>query len=100
MWWDLFVGAGFGVGVFYFFSAILAWQVAGLPEAELVLMCGTAWAFALCSCGHYGGVLEIPLYPAVRIRNRDHRMLDGSGVAFSAAGAVTFFTEKRENRVY
>jgi hypothetical protein len=47
-YWDLFLAGGFCVGVFYFFSGILAWQFGGLPEATLALMRGTAWAFALC----------------------------------------------------
>jgi hypothetical protein len=47
-YWDLFEAAGFSVGVFYLFSAILAWQLGGLPAASLVLMRGTLWAFALC----------------------------------------------------
>ena len=47
-YWDLFVAAGFSVGVFYLFAAILAWQLGGLPSATLALMRGTAWAFALC----------------------------------------------------
>ncbi len=47
-YWDLFVAAGFSVGVFYLFAAILAWQLGGLPPATLALMRGTAWAFALC----------------------------------------------------
>src|SRR5208283_3308003 len=47
-YWDLFVAAGFSVGVFYLFAAILAWQLGGLPAATLALLRGTAWAFALC----------------------------------------------------
>jgi hypothetical protein len=47
-YWDVFQAAGFCVGVFYFFAAILAWQLGGLPAATLALMRGTAWAFALC----------------------------------------------------
>ena len=47
-YWDLFVAAGFSVGVLYLFAAILAWQLGGLPAATLALMRGTAWAFALC----------------------------------------------------
>lgn len=47
-YWDLFVAAGFSVGVFYLFAAILAWQLGGLPAATLSLMRGTAWAFAFC----------------------------------------------------
>jgi len=47
-YWDLFEAAGFSVGIFYLFAAILAWQLGGLPAANLALMRGTAWAFALC----------------------------------------------------
>jgi hypothetical protein len=47
-YWDLFLAAGFSVGVFYLFAAILAWQLGRLPAATLALMRGTAWAFALC----------------------------------------------------
>src|SRR5208337_2868863 len=47
-YWDLFTAAGFCVGVFYLFSAILAWQLGGLPAPALALMRGTSWAFALC----------------------------------------------------
>ena len=47
-YWDLFVAAGFSVGVFYLFAAILAWQLGGLPAATLARMRGTTWAFALC----------------------------------------------------
>jgi hypothetical protein len=47
-YWDLFSAAGFSVGVFYLFAAILAWQLGGLPDATLAGMRGIAWAFALC----------------------------------------------------
>jgi len=47
-YWDLFVAAGFSVGVFYLFAAILAWQLGGLPAVTLARMRGTAWTFALC----------------------------------------------------
>jgi len=47
-YWDLFVAAGFSLGVFYLFAAILAWQLGGLPATTLALMRGTAWAFAFC----------------------------------------------------
>jgi hypothetical protein len=47
-YWDLFVAAGFCVGVFYFFSAILAWQLGGLPAETLDRIRGVRWAFALC----------------------------------------------------
>src|SRR5258706_7370069 len=47
-YWDLFVAAGFSVGILYLFAAILAWQLGSLPAATLALMRGTKWAFALC----------------------------------------------------
>ncbi len=47
-YWDLFEAAGFTVGVFYIFAAIVAWQLGGLPAANLALMRSTRWAFALC----------------------------------------------------
>jgi hypothetical protein len=47
-YWDLFLAAGYSVGVFYLFSAILAWQLAGLPTETLARLRGVAWAFALC----------------------------------------------------
>src|SRR5262245_32999699 len=47
-YWDFFVGAGFTVGVFYLFSAVLAWQLGGLPRETLALMRATAWGFAGC----------------------------------------------------
>ena len=50
-YWDFFLAAGFSVGVFYLFAAILAWQLGGLPVATLALMRGTVWAFALSFAG-------------------------------------------------
>lgn len=47
-YWDLFVAAGFSVGVFYLFAAILAWQLGNLPAETLAHMRGIRWAFALC----------------------------------------------------
>ena len=47
-YWDLFVAAGFSVGVFYLFAAVLAWQFGGLPARTLADMRITVWAFALC----------------------------------------------------
>lgn len=46
-YWDLFVAAGFTISVFYFFSAILAWQLGSLPADTLAHMRGIAWLFAL-----------------------------------------------------
>jgi hypothetical protein len=47
-YWDFFVAAGFSVGVFCLFAAVLAWQFGGLPAATLAAMRVTVWAFALC----------------------------------------------------
>jgi hypothetical protein len=47
-YWDLFEAAGFTVGAFYLFAAILAWQLGGVPATASPLMRGTAWAFAIC----------------------------------------------------
>jgi len=47
-YWDLFEGAGFSVGVFFLFSAILAWQLASLPPTTLAQMRLATWAFAAC----------------------------------------------------
>ena len=47
-YWDLFVAAGFSVGVFYLFAAVLAWQLGGLPADILERMRGTAWALVVC----------------------------------------------------
>lgn len=47
-YWDLFVAAGFSVGVFYLFAAVLAWQLGRLPAATLSSMGVVAWAFTLC----------------------------------------------------
>ena len=47
-YWDLFVAAGFSVGVLYLFAAVLAWQLGGLPAETLAAMRITVWALALC----------------------------------------------------
>ena len=47
-YWEIFLAAGFSMAVFFLFSAVLAWQLGGLPPATLAQMRGTAWAFAVC----------------------------------------------------
>ena len=47
-YWDLFLAAGFSVGVFYLFAAVLAWQLGALPAETLAHVRGIAWTFALC----------------------------------------------------
>ena len=39
-YWDFFLGDGYTVGVFFLFSAMLAWQFARIPPSS-----ATAWAF-------------------------------------------------------
>src|SRR5436309_13766246 len=46
-YWDLFVAAGFTVGVLYLFAAALAWQLGGLPAETLAVMRTTVWGLAL-----------------------------------------------------
>jgi hypothetical protein len=45
--WDFFAAAGFSVGVFYLFAAVLAWQLGGLPTETLATMRVTVWALAV-----------------------------------------------------
>src|SRR5579863_3293302 len=47
-YWDIFLAAGFLVGLFYLFAAVLAWQLGGLPAEALARMRVTSWAFAVC----------------------------------------------------
>ena len=47
-YWDFFVADGLTVGVFYLFSAILAWQLGGLPAEASARMRVVAWMFTLC----------------------------------------------------
>jgi len=47
-YWDLFVAAGFSVGVFYLFAAVLAWQLGGLAPETLALLRGPRWALVVC----------------------------------------------------
>jgi hypothetical protein len=47
-YWDLFLAAGFSVGVLYLFAAVLAWQLGGVPAETLAGMRVTVWALVLC----------------------------------------------------
>lgn len=46
-YWDLFLAAGFTVGVLYLVAAIVTWQLAGLPAETLRVIRPTRWALAL-----------------------------------------------------
>lgn len=47
-YWEFFVGNGYGVAAFLFFSVVLAWQLGKLPMATLAQLRVATWAFALC----------------------------------------------------
>ena len=46
-YWELYSGLGFFVTVFLLFSAVLAWQLGGLPAETLSRVRGIAWPLAL-----------------------------------------------------
>jgi hypothetical protein len=46
-YWDLFLAAGFSVGILYLFAAVLAWQLGGLPPETMARVRVIAWTFAL-----------------------------------------------------
>jgi hypothetical protein len=50
-YWDFFLGAGFSVGLFFLFAAVLAWQLASLSKETLRLMPLATWALAICFVG-------------------------------------------------
>jgi hypothetical protein len=47
-YWDFFVGFGLFFSLFLVFTAVLAWQLGGLPGQTLAVMRGTAWALVVC----------------------------------------------------
>jgi hypothetical protein len=47
-YWDFFSAFGLYFSVFLLFVAVLAWQLAALPEETFARMRGTAWALAIC----------------------------------------------------
>jgi len=47
-YWGFFSGFGFFVTVLLLFSAVLAWQLAGLPATTLASLRVISWAFAGC----------------------------------------------------
>jgi hypothetical protein len=66
-YWDFFVGLGLFFSVFLVFTAVLAWQLAGLPDRTLALMRGSAWALVVCFaavavlCLRYAFIVPIAL---------------------------------------
>lgn len=47
-YWDFFVGFGLFASVFLMFSAVLAWQLGGLPVDTLYRVRSIGWALAIC----------------------------------------------------
>jgi hypothetical protein len=47
-YWDFFVGFGLFFTIFLLFTAVLAWQLAGLSHPTLAVMRGTGWALVIC----------------------------------------------------
>jgi hypothetical protein len=47
-YWDFFSAFGLFFSVFLLFSAVLAWQLGGLPAEIFARLRGTAWALAIC----------------------------------------------------
>jgi hypothetical protein len=47
-WWDFYLAVGWTTGLFYLFSAVLAWQLGDLPGETLGRLRAVTWGFALC----------------------------------------------------
>lgn len=89
-YWDLFVAAGFSVGVLYLFAAVLAWQLGGLAGRDFGGHARHCVGSRSLLCRHHGCELEIPLYPSYRFFNRDYSVFDCGGLAFSEANLKAF----------
>jgi len=83
-YWDLFEAAGFSVGVFYLFAAVLAWQLGGLPAGSLAAMRVTAWALALCFAA-----ITVVSWRYYCFFNPDYGLLGCGGLAFSKGNLKT-----------
>ena len=64
-YWDFFSAFGLYFSVFLLFSAVLAWQLAGLPAEIFARMRSTAWALAICFAAvtalSFGYAFTIPI---------------------------------------
>ena len=47
-WWEFYTAIGYIAGLFYLFSALLAWQLGGLSGTTLARLRGVTWGFAVC----------------------------------------------------
>jgi hypothetical protein len=61
-YWDLFVAAGFSVGVFYLFAAILAWQLGGPARPRIPRRSMTPCRGVLSVMAGYDSDPHVPTY--------------------------------------
>ena len=47
-YWDFYTGFGLFVTVLLVFTAVLSWQLAGLPKESLLVMPIVTWGLAIC----------------------------------------------------
>jgi hypothetical protein len=47
-YWDFYIGFGLFVTVLLVFTAVLSWQLGGLPKESLLMMPLVTWALAVC----------------------------------------------------
>src|SRR5258707_7472425 len=72
-YWDFFSGFGLFFSVFLLFSAVLAWQLGGLPPEIFARMRRTAWALAIsfavvtALCFRYAFTIPIGLSTMITI---------------------------------
>lgn len=50
-YWDFYLAGGYSTDVFVLFSAVLSWQLGGLPPETLKRLWAITWLFALCYAG-------------------------------------------------
>ena len=72
-YWDFFTAFGLFFSVFLLFSAVLAWQLSGLPPEIVARMRRTAWALAIsfvavtALCFRYAFTIPIALSTMITI---------------------------------
>ena len=85
-YWDLFVAAGFSVGVFYLFCGHTR-LATGEPSGRDLVAHPRHW-LGVCSllCRAHGCELEILVYPPHCFRSCDYRVFGFGGLAFVEVG--------------
>jgi hypothetical protein len=89
-YWDLFVAAGFSVGVFYLFAAVLAWQTGWPSGRDFGGHAPHRVGSRSLLCRHHGRELELSLCSAYRFFHRDHSVFGRRGMAFGEASLNPF----------